>query len=81
MDRSATANVPHVDASLDPIRAAISLVADGHVRRVTIHTPAAVQVMPAARQLARAAGVKVELVGADEVSTDVVVLPLAQQGA
>jgi hypothetical protein len=54
---------PRIGSSLDPIRAAISLVADGVARRVTVNVPSATSVMPAARQLARAAGVQVELVG------------------
>jgi hypothetical protein len=73
--------LPHVDPSLDPIRAAISLVADGQARRVTVHTPAAAQVMPAARQLARAAGVSIELVRDEDDTSEVVILPLAQEGA
>jgi hypothetical protein len=58
-----TEEPPSIGASLDPIRAAISLVADGVARRVTVNLPSAVAVMPAARLLARAAGVEVELVG------------------
>ena len=54
---------PKIGASLDPLRAAISLVADGVARRVTSNLPSAEAVMPAARQMARAAGVQVELVG------------------
>lgn len=58
-----TEEPPRIGSSLDPIRAAISLVADGVARRVTVNLPSAATVMPAARQLARAAGVEVELVG------------------
>ena len=36
---------PKIGASLDPIRAAISLVADGVARRVTINLPSAEAVM------------------------------------
>jgi hypothetical protein len=53
---------PHIGTTLDPVRAAISLVADGLARRVTINVPSPAAIMPAARQLARAAGVRVELV-------------------
>lgn len=80
MDRTAT-EPPRIDASLDPIRAAICVVADGSARRVTVHTRAAGQVMPAARQLARAAGVTVELVGSTDDGLDVVVLPDLRRGA
>ena len=75
------ASLPLVDASLDPIRAAISLVADGDALRVTVHMPAAARVMPAARQLARAAGVTVELVGGENAASDLIILPFAQRGA
>ena len=80
MDRS-DREPPHIDTSLDPIRAAISIVADGSARRVIVHTRAAKQVMPAARQLARAAGVTVELVGSTDDGLDVVVLPDLRRGA
>ena len=59
-------DLPRIDSSLDPIRAAISIVADGVASSVTVQVPAASDVMPAARQLARAAGVTVELVGPPE---------------
>ncbi|MGZ8476322.1 MAG: hypothetical protein ACXWWQ_08930 [Candidatus Limnocylindria bacterium] len=81
MDTSGPANVPQLGAPLDPIRAAISLVADGHARRVTVHTPAARQLMPAARQLARASGVTAQLVVPADSASDLVVLRLAQESA
>ena len=71
---------PNIGASLDPIRAAISLVADGVARRVTVNLPSAAAVMPAARQLARAAGVRVELIG-DVTSGDVTVRSGSARGA
>jgi len=80
MDHTAT-EPPHIDASLDPIRAAIRVVADGAARCVTVHMRSAGRVMPAARQLARAAGVTVELVGSTDVGLDVVVLPDLRRGA
>lgn len=55
------------------------MVADGVARRVTVQTAAATAVMPAARQLARAAGVSAELVEADAQS-NLVVLSLIQRG-
>ena len=30
---------PHIDSALDPIRAAIRMVADGSAKRVTVYTP------------------------------------------
>lgn len=57
---------PHIDGTLDPVRAAISLVADGIARSVTVSMPAPGTIMPAARQLARAASVQIELVGSDD---------------
>jgi hypothetical protein len=66
MDPSSGEEPPRIDATLDPIRAAISLVADGLASLVTVQVPEASQVMPAVRQLARAAGVSVELVDAPE---------------
>lgn len=71
---------PRIGSSLDPIRAAISLVADGVARRVTVNLPSAATVMPAARQLARAAGVEVELVG-DVARGDVTVRSDSARGA
>jgi hypothetical protein len=71
---------PKIGASLDPIRAAISLVADGVAQRVTVSLPSAATVMPAARQLARAAGVQVELVGA-VAPVDVIVRSDSARGA
>ena len=69
-------SLPHVlsriDASLDPIRAANRLVADGAARRVTVHAPDPEGVLPAARQLARSAGVSVEVVGDADTETDFV---------
>jgi hypothetical protein len=71
---------PVIDATLDPVRAAISLVADGIARRVTVNHPDAATLMPAARQLARAAGVRVELVHGDE-RDDLMILRDLAQGA
>jgi hypothetical protein len=63
---------PRIDASLDPIRAAIRMVAEGTARRVTVHAPEPHLVLPAARQLARTAGVRVEVVGDAGEETDFV---------
>ena len=81
MELPDAAGLPHIDRSLDTIRAAILIVAEGAARRVTVHTPAALEVMPAARQLARASGVTVQLVDPADSRSDLVVLPVAQRGA
>ena len=66
---------PHIDSSLDPIRAAIQMVADGSAKRVTIYTPETARLLPAARLLARAAGVAIESVDETHTDHDLVVLP------
>jgi hypothetical protein len=81
MDIEEADGLPHIDSSLDPIRAAIRLVADGDARRVTVHTPASQMLMPAARQLAKAAGVRVELIGSSEAGDDLAVVPVPNRSA
>lgn len=76
MKRVAGAETPHIDSSLDPIRAAIQMVADGSAIRVTVYTPAPAQLLPAARALARAAGVAIESVSETGGGSDLVVEPL-----
>jgi hypothetical protein len=73
--------IPHIDGSLNPSRAAISMVARGEARRVTVHTATPSSVMPAARQLARAAGVRVELIDRAEAGDDLRVEPGPARGA
>lgn len=51
-----------IDAALVPIRAAISMVADGSARRVAVVVLDPETLIPAARLLGRAAGVRVEIV-------------------
>ena len=63
---------PRIDPSLNPIRAAIRMVAEGTARRVTVHAPEPRLVLPAARLLARTAGVIVEVVGDRDDETDFV---------
>jgi len=65
---------PHLD-TLGPIRAAIQMVADGSASRVTVYSPALRGIVPAARQLARAAGVTLEAVepqSAHDVGADLI---------
>ena len=68
---------PHIDSSLDPIRAAIQMVADGSAKRITVYTPDTARLLPAARMLARAAGVAIESAGVTESEPDLVVAPSA----
>jgi hypothetical protein len=66
---------PHIDSALDPIRAAIRMVADGSAKRVTVYTPETSRLLPAARMLARAAGVAIESADETDDDTDLIVLP------
>lgn len=68
-------DLPHIDSSLDPIRAAIEMVADGSASRVTVYTPTPARLLPAARMLARAAGVAVEWADESDGGVDLVVAP------
>jgi hypothetical protein len=52
--------VPRIDQALNPVRAAISLIAGGWATRIVISAVDAEQMLPAARLLARAAGVDLE---------------------
>ena len=81
MDPDSGDEPPRVDGSLDPIRAAISMVAEGSAERVTVYTPAVHVVLPAARSLARAAGVRIESSDETEAGTDLVVVPAAPRSA
>ncbi len=73
MTRVDGGETPHIDSSLDPIRAAIEMVADGSAIRVTVSTRAPAQLLPAARALARAAGVAVESPEETDGGSDLVV--------
>lgn len=66
---------PHIDSSLDPIRAAIQMVADGSAKRITVYTPETARLLPAARMLARAAGVAIESVAEIDADRELVVIP------
>lgn len=72
---------PHIDSLLDPIRAAIQMVADGSAERVTVYTAASAQLLPAARILARAAGVAIESVDETDADSDLVVAPAPPRSA
>ena len=66
---------------LDPVRAAILIVADGTALARHRPSPEAERVLPAARRLARAAGVTVELVRPGRDDADIVSIePLAASG-
>ena len=66
---------PHIGSSLDPIRAAIRMVADGSAKRVTVYTPETPRLLPAARMLARAAGVAIESADETDADPDLAVIP------
>jgi hypothetical protein len=68
---------PEIGAALDPVRAAIEVVARGDATRVTVRIQHPERLMPAARQLARRAGVEVELVLPADVHPELRVLPMA----
>jgi len=68
---------PHIDSSLDPVRAAIRMVADGSAKRITVYSPDTARLLPAARMLARAAGVAVEAAGVTESERDLMVVHAA----
>jgi hypothetical protein len=72
---------PHIDSSLDPIRAAIQMVADGSAKRVTVYTPETARLLPAARMLARAAGVAIESADGTDTDPDLVVVPASPRTA
>jgi hypothetical protein len=52
--------LPRIDRALNPVRAAISLIADGQATRIVIYAADGDRMLPAARLLARAAGVSLE---------------------
>lgn len=52
-------DLPRIDEAINPVRAAIEMVASGSARRVTLSAIGA-QLLPAARLLAEAAGVTLE---------------------
>ena len=68
------AELPHIGEALVSIRAAIDVVRDGTATRVTVHAEAGEQILPAARALARAAGVAIEPIWwADDTGCDIVI--------
>jgi hypothetical protein len=60
MEPDYSEDLPRIDDAINPVRAAIEMVASGAAKRVTLHSLAGMQVLPAARLLARAAGVTVQ---------------------
>lgn len=59
MDPNYSEDLPRIDEAINPVRAAIEMVASGSAMRVTL-SGIRVQVLPAARLIARAAGVTLE---------------------
>jgi hypothetical protein len=65
MDGSRRAEPPQIGTALDSLRAAIEVVADGSANRITVQRPDAHRLLPAALQLAKSAGVRVDLIERD----------------
>jgi hypothetical protein len=80
VDGSNHAEPPQIGAALDSLRAAIDVVADGGATRVTVQMPEARRLLPAALQLAKRAGVRVELVEPHDVDAELTFLPVAAVG-
>ena len=80
MDPSPRAEPPQIGARLDTIRAAIDVVARGDATRVTVHVGDPQRLIPAATQLARRAGVRVELVDPADLESELTILPIAAAG-
>jgi predicted methyltransferase MtxX (methanogen marker protein 4) len=80
VDRPLHAEPPQIGAPLDSLRAAIDVVAEGAATRVTVHVPHASRLLPAASQLAKRAGVRVELVDPTDREPELTVLPIAASG-
>lgn len=74
MARQQAAELPHIGEALVSIRAAVDVVREGAATRVTVHAEAGEQILPAARALARAAGVVIEPIWrADGAGCDIVI--------
>jgi hypothetical protein len=80
VDGSNHGEPPQIGAALDTLRAAIDVVADGDASRITVQVPEARRLLPAALQLARHAGVRVELVEPADLDAELRFLPVAASG-
>jgi hypothetical protein len=60
MEPDYSEDLPRIDDAINPVRAAIEMVASGSANRITLHGIVGAPLLPAARMLARAAGVRVE---------------------
>jgi hypothetical protein len=80
MEPPASAEPPQIGTPLDTVRAAIDVVAGGGASRITVQVADARRLLPAARQLARRAGVHVELVQPADPDPQLTVLPVAAAG-
>ena len=58
--------LPRIDPALNPVRAAISMITGGWATRIVISAVDAEEMLPAARLLARAAGVDLEPIWAPD---------------
>jgi hypothetical protein len=74
--------LPHIGEALAQVRAAIDVVASGAASQVTVQALGCEQLLPAARALGRAAGVRVEpLWWTDDDGCDIVVSAVAAPAA
>jgi hypothetical protein len=60
MEPDYSEDLPGIDEGINSVRAAIEMVAGGSANRITLHGIVGAPLLPAARLLARAAGVRVE---------------------
>ena len=78
MVQQQSSELPHIGEALVTARAAIEVVASGAATRVTVHAIDAEQILPAARAIARAAGVRIEpLWWPDDAGVDLVITDAA----
>lgn len=81
MDTSGHVEPAQIGSALDSLRAAIDVVANGGATRVTVQVPEARRLLPAALQLAKRAGVQVELVEPADLDAELTFLPVAVAAA
>jgi hypothetical protein len=60
MEPDYSEDLPRIDEAINPVRAAIEMVASGSAKRITLHGIIGAPLLPAVRMLARVAGVHVE---------------------
>jgi len=80
MEPDYSEDLPRIDEAINPVRAAIEMVASGSANRITLHGIVGAPLLPAARMLARAAGVRVEPIWSTGVVCDLVVMSSTEGG-